>query len=233
MKKRIITLVLAAVFSVSTLGGCGIAKVIPIGTEGEYTGEVKFDASAGGDTMWTDQLAPEISEKAVDLTELLNSSNGDLLGAGASAKAAKVPTDSSAAASKSIIYAVKGTGTVEEVVSKVVDPEASSKGYLLIKPDGYSGEEVIKIAVGPVNMDTSLRDAVTFMDINNYNGQKVTTNEWADVAKSINQMSQDYVVANLDLASAKGKTVDFTGAFTVSSTKKDEVFITPVALEIK
>lgn len=233
MKKRIISLILVTGLSLSMLCGCGIAKVIPIGTEGEYTGEVKFDASAGGDTMWTDQLAPEISGKAVDLTELLNASGGDLLSAGASSKAAKVPTDASAAASKSIIYAVKGTGTVEEVVSKAVDSEASSKGYLLIKPDGYTGDEVIKIAVGPVNMDTSLRDAVTFMDINNYNGQKVTTNEWADVAKSINQMSQDYVVANIDLTSAQGKTVDFVGAFTVSSTKKDEVFITPVALEIK
>lgn len=233
MKKRIISLILVMGLSAALLSGCSVAKVIPIGTEGEYTGEVKFDASAGGDTMWTEQLAPEITEKAVDLTELLNASGGDLLGSAASAMAAKVPTDASAAASKSIIYAVKGTGTIEEVVSKQVDPEASSKGYLLIKPDGYSGEDVVKIAIGPVNMDTSLRDAVTFMDINNYNGQKVTTNEWADVAKNVNQMSQDYVVANVDLASAQGKTAEFTGAFTVSSTKKGEVFITPVALEIK
>ena len=233
MKKRLISLILVMGLSAALISGCSVAKVIPIGTEGEYTGEVKFDASEGGDTMWTEQMVPEISDKAVDLTELLNSSNGDLLGASASAMAAKVPTDSSAAASKSIIYAGKGTGTVEEVVSKAVDPEASSKGYLLIKPDGYSGEDVIKIAIGPVNMDTSLRDVVTFMDINNYNGQKVTTNQWADVAKSVNQMSQDYVVANVDLTSAQGKTVDFIGAFTVSSTKKDEVFITPIALEIK
>ena len=82
-------------------------------------------------------------------------------------------------------------------------------------------------------MDTSLRDAVDFMDINNYNGQKVTTNEWAQVASNINTMVQDNVIANLDLTTASGKTAEFTGAFSVSSTKKDELFITPVILELK
>ncbi|HAG68705.1 MAG TPA: DUF2291 domain-containing protein [Lachnospiraceae bacterium] len=230
MKKSIVILTLAAAFTVSSATGC---KVIPIGTESEYTGANSFDASEGSDSLWADQLVPEINEKAVDLTDLLNQSGGDLFSDTASAMAAKVPTDSSAAASKSIVYAVKGTGTVMEVVSKAVSEEASSKGYLLIKPDGYDGEDVIKIAVGPVNMDTSLRDAVDFMDINNYNGQKVTTNEWAQVASNINGMVQDYVIANVDLASAQDKTVEFTGAFSVSSTKKDELFITPVALEFK
>ena len=212
------------------VSGC---KVIPIGTESKYTGATSFDASAGGDSLWSDQLVPEITEKAVDLAELLNSSGGDLFSDTASAMAAKVPTDSSAAASKSIIYAVKGTGTITEVVSKAVSEDASSKGYLLIKLDGYDGDDTIKLAVGPVNMDTSLRDAVDFMDINNYNGQKVTTNEWAQVASNINTMVQDNVISKLDLTTASGKTAEFTGAFSVSSTKKDELFITPVILELK
>ena len=235
MKKKTtaFTLVLAAAIGASALTGCKIATVIPIGTESEYTGATKFDASAGGDSLWTDQMVPEITEKAVDLTELLNSSNGDLFSDTASAQAAKVPTDSSAAASKSIIYAVKGTGTVVEVVSKAVSEEASSKGYLLIKLDGYDGDDVIKLAVGPVNMDTSLRDAVDFMDINNYNGQKVTTNEWAQVASNINSLVQDYVIANVDLTTAQDKKVNFIGAFSISSTKKDELFITPVSLELE
>ncbi len=228
MKKHIV--LLSLIVAVAAVPGC---KVIPIGTESEYTGATSFDASAGGDTLWTDQLVPEINEKAVDLAELLNESGGDLFSDTASAKAAKVPTDSTAAASKSIVYAVKGTGTVTEVVSKAVSEDASSKGYLLVKLDGYDGDDVIKIAVGPVNMDTSLRDAVSFMDINNYNGQKVTTNEWAQVASNINTMVQDYVIANVDLTTAQDKPVEFTGAFQISSTKKDELFITPVALTIK
>ena len=82
-------------------------------------------------------------------------------------------------------------------------------------------------------MDTSLRDAVDFMDINNYNGQKVTTNEWAQVASNINSMVQDYVIANVDLTTAQDKKVNFIGAFSISSTKKDELFITPVSLELE
>lgn len=228
MKKSIIISIM--IIGTLAVSGC---KVIPIGTESEYTGATSFDASAGGDSLWSDQLVPDITEKAVDLAELLNSSGGDLFSDTASAMAAKVPTDSSAAASKSIIYAVKGTGTITEVVSKAVSEDASSKGYLLIKLDGYDGDDTIKLAVGPVNMDTSLRDAVDFMDINNYNGQKVTTNEWAQVASNINTMVQDNVISKLDLTTASGKTAEFTGAFSVSSTKKDELFITPVILELK
>ena len=228
MKKSIIISIM--IIGALAVSGC---KVILIGTESEYTGATSFDASAGGDSLWSDQLVPEITEKAVDLAELLNSSGGDLFSDTASAMAAKVPTDSSTAASKSIIYAVKGTGTITEVVSKAVSEDASSKGYLLIKLDGYDGDDTIKLAVGPVNMDTSLRDAVDFMDINNYNGQKVTTNEWAQVASNINTMVQDNVISKLDLTTASGKTAEFTGAFSVSSTKKDELFITPVILELK
>ncbi len=232
MKKNLLKYMALALLGALLLTAAG-CKVIPIGTEAEYTGQKDFDASAGGDSLWSEQLVPEINEKAVDLAELLNKSGGDLFSDEASAMAAKVPTDSSSAASKSIIYAVKGKGTVKEVISKAVSEDASSKGYLLIKLDGYDGEDVIKIAVGPVNMDTSLRDAVDFMDINNYNGQKVTTNEWAKVASNINTMVQDYVIANVDLTQAQDKTVEFTGAFSISSTKKDELFITPVALTIQ
>lgn len=44
MKKRMLALALAFTLAASTLlTGCGIVKVIKIGEEGKYTGDVKFN----------------------------------------------------------------------------------------------------------------------------------------------------------------------------------------------
>ena len=45
-------ILLAAALLMLTLSGCGIVKVIPVGTESDYTGEVEFDASAAAADDW-------------------------------------------------------------------------------------------------------------------------------------------------------------------------------------
>ena len=117
-------------------------------------------------------------------------------------------------------YVVKGTGTVEKV-----DTE-SRAGYILVKLDGYDGNEVIKIQVGPVYKGSSIRDSLDFIKYGDYKNQE----EWAAVSRSINERIDANVVQPADPSSLEGKKITFTGAFTVSSENTD-VLITPISLE--
>ena len=90
MRKELILAVAAITLSLS-LTGC--VKVIDKGTEGQYTGEVAFDASANSSDDWS-QISAEIEGNASDLSEVLS---GDGIGTAA---------------------AVSGTGEVTEFISK-------------------------------------------------------------------------------------------------------------------
>ena len=90
MRKELILAVAAITLSLS-LTGC--VKVIDKGTEGQYTGEVAFDASANSSDDWS-QSSAEIEENASDLSEVLS---GEGIGTAA---------------------AVSGTGEVTEFITK-------------------------------------------------------------------------------------------------------------------
>ncbi|MCI9167343.1 MAG: DUF2291 domain-containing protein [Dorea sp.] len=215
MKKRAIALGLTLALSASTLlTGCGIVKVVKIGEEGKYTGNVEFNAGDDVAAIWESSALPEMNETAVDLTEFLTQSNGDLTAlAGDYGKY-------SMGDSGELSYVVKGTGTVEEVNTE------SQAGFMTVKLDGYTGSEAVKIQIGPVYKGSSIRDSLSFIKFGDYKNQE----EWAAVSQSINKVVADDVVGPADPASLQGKTISFVGAFTVSSGSTD-VLITPVVLE--
>ena len=209
MKKRMIALALALTLAASTLlTGCGIVKVIKIGEEGKYTGDVE--------AIWEESALPELNEKAVDLKEFLEQSNGDLTAL------AEEYGSYSMGKSGELSYAVKGTGTVEEVNTQ------SQAGYMSVKLEGYSGTESVKIQIGPVYKGSSIRDTLSFIKFGDYKNQE----QWAAVSQSINEIVAKDVVEPAKPESLQGKTISFVGAFTVSSGSSD-VLITPVVLEAK
>ena len=67
--RKTLSLLLAAVMCTFCLTGC--VKIIDKGTEGEYTGEVAFDAAADSSSDW-EQVVAEITENAVDLKEQMD-----------------------------------------------------------------------------------------------------------------------------------------------------------------
>ncbi len=214
MKKRVLAVTLALTVAASMMTGCGVVKVIKIGEEGKYTGEVAFDADSNVEEFWESKAVPELNEKAVDLRDLLTEANGDLKSLGE--KYGKFTMVDSG----QLNYVVKGTGTVEEV-----DTE-SRAGYILVKLDGYDGNEAIKIQVGPVYKGSSIRDSLDFIKYGDYKNQE----EWAAVSRSINERIDANVVQPADPSSLEGKKITFTGAFTVS-TENTDVLITPISLE--
>ena len=112
--KKVITLILTGALISMTCTGC--VKIIDKGTEGQYTGEVAFDASADSSSDW-DQVVAEITENAKDLSELLA---GDGVG-----KAS----------------AVSVTAKVKEFESKA----NGKKNALILDVEGYDGTVKVQI----------------------------------------------------------------------------------------
>lgn len=88
IKMKAAAILLTAAVAVSATG-CGVVKVIPKGTEAEYTGISTFDAAAMAEEDWG-QVVSEVTENAQDITAVLDT------------------------AEAGNAYAVKFTGTVEE-----------------------------------------------------------------------------------------------------------------------
>lgn len=138
MKKSRIILIACCVALVAFLALS--AKVIDKGTEGQYTGEVAFDASASSSGDW-DSVVSEIKEKAQDATGL----DVSAIGAGT---------------------AISLKGTVSEYVSKA----AGKKNSITVVPEGYSGNAVFSVQLGSIYSGTDVRDAQTvkgFADFTN------------------------------------------------------------------
>ena len=106
--KKTLSLLLAGAMLACCLTGC--VKIIDKGTEGEYTGEVAFDAAADSSSDW-EQVVLEITEKAADLSELLA---GDGVG-----KASAV--------------------SVEAVVKEFESKANGKKNALILDVEGYDG----------------------------------------------------------------------------------------------
>ena len=137
-KKGIIWIVLAAVL-VAFLGLN--MKVIDKGTEGQYTGEVAFDASASSSGDW-DAILSEITGAAQELSALDLSALGDG-------------------------KAVNLKATVKEFVSKA----NGKKNSIIIQPEGYEGEYTFTDQLGSENSGTVLRDLQTVKAFGSFTNQ--------------------------------------------------------------
>ena len=144
-----------------------------------------------------EQVAAEITDEAADLAEVLD---GDGVGTAA---------------------AVSGTAKIVEFNTD------TPKYYLLIEPEGYTGDAEIRIQAGGVYSGTALRDVQTVKNFESFTNQT----EWSQYGKALNSEVDTQVVAPLALDdSVAGKTVTFAGAATESA---GTVTITPVSLTIE
>lgn len=213
MKKRLIAMCMVALLSVTTMTGC--IKIVKIGEEGKLTGEVAFNAGDDVASFWDSQAIPELTEKAVDLGAFLTEANGDLN------SLADKYGKYSMGTSGELTYTVKGEGTITEVETE------KKAGYMKVQSAGYDGPEEIKIQVGSVIKGSSVRDALSFIKFGDYTNQE----EYAAVSQSINSIIMETVINPESAKEMSGKTIEFTGCFTVSG--NDVILITPVTLTEK
>ena len=139
MKKSKIILIVCVVALVAFLALS--AKVIDKGTEGQYTGEVAFDASASSSGDW-DVVLKEITANAQDVASVDLSALGDG-------------------------KAVSLKGMVSEYVSKA----AGKKNSITVAPEGYSGDAVFSVQLGSIYSGTAVRDAQTVKSFGDFTNQ--------------------------------------------------------------
>ena len=139
---RKIGLLAAGILSISLLGtGCNFVTVIPIGQEGEYTGQKAFDSGEQSSSDWA-TIVEELTAEAKDVVTALN--------------AGEATTGS---------VAVTGTATVSTYDG------AKSKKYLVLTIDGYTGDAKVMIQVGGPNSTTAIRDVQTLKTFESFTNQ--------------------------------------------------------------
>lgn len=211
--RRFFCLFSAVCFAVLSTSGC--AKIVKTGTEAELTGETSLEDTLDVSGFWDTQAVPEVKENAVELIDFLGEAQGDLK------SLAEEYGRSTAGAVNSVTYAVHGMGTVSEVNTE------KSAGYAVVELDGYEGEEKIMLQIGSVIKKTSIRDYLSFINVNDYADQI----EFAQVSKQINAFVLEHVIADSGIEQSEGKTIEFYGCFTCDN--NEELLITPVELEVK
>ena len=116
-------------------------KVIDKGTEGQYTGEVAFDASASSGDDW-DQVLAEITGNAVDVTTADLAALGD---------------------GKAV--------TIKGAVTGFESKASGKKNTITVAPEGYSGDAVFTVQLGSIYSGTAIRDTQTVKAFGDFTNQ--------------------------------------------------------------
>ena len=187
MKKKIIWIILAVVLVVFLALP---AKVIDKGTEGQYTGEVAFDASASSGDDWSAVLG-EITGKAEDIASVDLAALGDG-------------------------RAVTLKGTVTGYESKA----SGKKNTITVAPEGYSGDAVFTVQLGSIYSGTAIRDTQTVKAFGDFTNQtewsayaKALNSEMHDkvvVPLNIDEGIQGKTVTIVGAATGSGKDINIT-----------------------
>ena len=157
---------------------------------------------------WSAKIVPTVHDKAFDVATVAAAVAKDPAAAG------KQYGHQSGTGSP-FAYMVKGTGTVTGIDTSV------PTGPMTVEV----GTTKVTIATGPVIAGTAIRDAVglSFGDFTNQI-------DYANVANQINLKVKSDVLAKVDLATIKGKRIDFYGAF--SALGPGTIFLVPTELTV-
>ncbi len=199
------------------LASCKLATIRPLDPK---TGkaiineeEQGFNATRYVEERWNDPLLTTVESSATDLKTLLTELAAD--------KDKASTRYGKREGSSPYNFLVKGQ-------AKLLAVDTSSRaGLAQLDLEPFDGTADVSLAIGPVIKGTGLRDALPFISFNDFVNQL----EFADASKALHQRVMDEVIGKTDLANAVGKTINFSGAFTLSDLSN--IVITPVRLEVQ
>ncbi|AYG63356.1 DUF2291 family protein [Rhizobium jaguaris] len=203
-----------AVMLAAALPGCKIIKTPTAEEKAAQAAKSAFDPAAKVDAIWQWQAVPDLEKRAGDLKTVVQAaaSSPDEAGAkyGNPRKQSTSPWT----------YAVKVKG-------KIVAADTASRAATVdVDVDG-DGKADAKVQIGPAIRGTALRDALDFVDFNEFKNQI----EWAQFGKAFNEKVNTSFLAALPRDGLIGKTVDVTGAFPLPASGQLPL-ITPSALAL-
>lgn len=205
-RRRVVLAMLAA----SALAGC---KILPIAREAD-SAEPKFDGKEVVDKLWSSKVMPVIRDKAVPIETVLDAVAADLDAAG------KTYGHRPAEEGSPWSFIVKGHAVVKEKNT------ASRAGTVAIEITTSKGVVPVTIQIGPVIKGNSMRDAMPFINFQNFTNQI----DFAEVGRAFNTHALNEFQPVVD-AIAVGKDLSFTGAFSLNAAT-DKILLTPAILEL-
>jgi len=206
------------------LPGCVLATVRTL--EEDEESKAGFSPEDYVDEIWDSRVLPTYQEKAQDITTLLAAIEAD--------QEAAIEQYGSRSGTGSYSFMIHGTG-------KIVTFDTSSRaGLATVDLDPADGTPDLSLTIGPlikISQRASVRDAVGFIQYGNFVNQQ----EFAGVANAMGERITLMIAAALgaesvdaiqeiDPASVEGKTVSFTGAFSLDDL--ENIIVVPVQFEV-
>ncbi|WP_026789850.1 DUF2291 family protein [Pleomorphomonas oryzae] len=200
-------LVVAGLLAVA-LAGC---KILPIQSESDAA-QQKFNGTDYLAKLWDAQVVPVVRDKAFPIETVIAAIEGGLDKAGP--EFGHRPAEEGSPWS----FIVKGTAVIKEKNT------ASRAGTVLIDVATPKGPVPVTIQIGPVIKGNSLRDAMPFINFQNFTNQL----EFAEVGRAFNGRVVTEIKAAVD-ALAPGQTIAYSGTFSLNS-PTDKILLTPVLI---
>ncbi|MBZ0308420.1 MAG: DUF2291 domain-containing protein, partial [Anaerolineae bacterium] len=102
-------------------------------------------------------------------------------------------------------------------------------GFMTLDIAPFDGAPDAAMAIGPVirGRDTSLRDAVGFIQYNAFTNQT----EFAQISDAMKDRILNTVISEIDLTTIQGKTISFYGTFMLNDV--NDLEIVPVMVEVQ
>lgn len=190
----------------------------------------EFDPVAYVEGIWSSQILPTVTEKAVDLAAILNQFEVDAQGRVKKEQITAIAEENGLiTVGEAHVYLVKGEGTVT-----AVDTE-SRVGTLTLQLDGYDGPITVQLYTGPriPSDETAVRDAVGFIEFGDFRDQT----EYGKVASELNKRIASEVLGGLDVAALEGKRIAFYGAlgirtFNLIDIDVSTLTVVPIQIEV-
>ncbi|PKR89597.1 DUF2291 domain-containing protein [Pleomorphomonas diazotrophica] len=190
------------------VAGC---KILPIQSETEAA-QQKFNGTDYVAKLWGTDVVPVVRDKAYPIETVIAAIEAGLDKAGP--EFGHRPAEEGSPWS----FVVKGTAVVKEKNT------TSRAGTVLIDVTTPKGPVPVTIQIGPVIKGNSLRDAMPFINFQNFTNQL----EFAEVGRAFNGRVVAEIKTAVD-ALAPGQTIAYSGTFSLNSAT-DKILLTPVLI---
>lgn len=195
-----------------------VATVVPMATttagDSSPASGRSFSAKAYVARIWSKKVVPAALHDSVSLPALL----------------AAIRRNKSAALTR-FGHKVDGTYNILVRFSGRVSRINASSPMGAITVDITEGGRAIpvKVAIGPVILGTSLRDAMKFITFQSFLNQV----QYGDVADELNNHAIKEVTGPLRLARIRGRRIKVFGAYTYDDANPQNIAVTPVILRLE
>ncbi len=171
-----------------------------------------FQPNAYVERIWPKQIVAMVRKDAVPLPQLLSALAKD--------KAAALTTYGNKVGDAYNIL-VSFSGTVGKIDT------STPMGMLTVDTKDNGKSVPVQVAVGPVILGTTLRDALKFISF----GEFLNQIQYGDVSDALNNMVTSKIVTPKEAANLRGQAVTIFGAYTYNDSDPQDITVTPVILE--